>query len=464
MNNLDELEDITNSLVFEDIPSYFDNIENVIEFIETSLFLMDEYTNNDPTIVLESDFEEIIIEDILELLYEQFDNLMEYDKNEMELLLEEALQIFMNSFYPSQNTTNDNNTNDNNTNDDTTKNDTTKNDTTKNDTTKNDTTNKNNDILRDKIIKLKEKPQPTQRTKEWYEFRHNLITASNAYKAFESQCTVNQLIYEKCKPLINNNSEEYKVVNTSTTLHWGQKYEPLSVMFYEYLYNTKVEDFGCIQHEYYKFLGASPDGINIDENSDKYGKMLEIKNIVNREINGIPKKEYWVQMQLQMEVCDLEECDFLETKFIEYSDSESYYSDTITPTDKKGTIIHFLTPDGKPYYVYKPLTLTNNEDIIVWEEKNIELYQSDKYNYIFIKYIYWKLEILSCVLVLRNKTWFENNIKSIAQVWNIIENERVTGYEHRAPKKRAKLTTKKQKNETYDLFNTGECLIPINIC
>ena len=235
-------------------------------------------------------------------------------------------------------------------------------------------------------------------------------------------------------------------------------------MFYEYLYNTKVEDFGCIQHEYYKFLGASPDGINIDENSDKYGKMLEIKNIVNREINGIPKKEYWVQMQLQMEVCDLEECDFLETKFIEYSDSESYYSDTLTPTDKKGTIIHFLTPDGKPYYVYKPLTLTNNEDIIVWEEKNIELYQSDKYNYVFIKYIYWKLEILSCVLVLRNKTWFENNIKSIAQVWKIIENERVTGYEHRAPKKRAKLTTKKQKNDTYDLFNTGECLIPINIC
>jgi len=475
MNNLDEIEDITNSLVFENIPSYFDNIENVIEFIETSLCLMDEYTNNDPTIALESDFEEIILEDILELLYEQFDNLMEYDKNEMELLLEEALQIFMNSFYPSQNTTNDNNTNDNNTNDNNTNDNNTNDnntndnntndDTTTDDTTTNDTTHKNNDIIRDKIIKLKGKPQPTQRTKEWYEFRHNLITASNAYKAFESQCTVNQLIYEKCKPLnINNDPEEYKVVNTYTTLHWGQKYEPLSVMFYEYLYNTKVEDFGCIQHEYYKFLGASPDGINIDENSDKYGKMLEIKNIVNREINGIPKKEYWVQMQLQMEVCDLEECDFLETKFIEYSDSESYYSDTLTPTDKKGTIIHFLTPDGKPYYVYKPLTLTNNEDIIVWEEKNIELYQSDKYNYVFIKYIYWKLEILSCVLVLRNKTWFENNIKSIAQVWKIIENERVTGYEHRAPKKRAKLTTKKQKNDTYDLFNTGECLIPINIC
>lgn len=38
------------------------------------------------------------------------------------------------------------------------------------------------------------------------------------------------------------------------------------------------------------FLGASPDGINIEPNSEKYGVMLEIKNIVNREITGIPKR------------------------------------------------------------------------------------------------------------------------------------------------------------------------------
>ena len=44
-------------------------------------------------------------------------------------------------------------------------------------------------------------------------------------------------------------------------------------------------------------LGASPDGINTDKTSQLYGRMLEIKNIVNREINGIPKSEYWIQMQ-----------------------------------------------------------------------------------------------------------------------------------------------------------------------
>ena len=59
--------------------------------------------------------------------------------------------------------------------------------------------------------------------------------------------------------------------------------------------------------------------------------MLEIKNVVSREISGIPKFEYWVQMQIQMEVCDLNECDFLETKFVEYENYEDYLNDN---TDK----------------------------------------------------------------------------------------------------------------------------------
>ena len=31
-------------------------------------------------------------------------------------------------------------------------------------------------------------------------------------------------------------------------------------------------------------------GINVDKKSPLFGRMLEIKNIVNREITGIPKK------------------------------------------------------------------------------------------------------------------------------------------------------------------------------
>ena len=160
-----------------------------------------------------------------------------------------------------------------------------------------------------KLTLIKEKPQPEQRTSEWHEYRHKLITASSAWKALNSQAKKNELIYEKCSPLA------YKSYGINTALHWGQKYEPVSVMIYERKYKTNVEDFGCIKHSSYSFLGASPDGINTNNRTSLFGRMLEIKNVVSREINGIPKEDYWIQMQLQMETCDLDECDFLETGF-----------------------------------------------------------------------------------------------------------------------------------------------------
>jgi hypothetical protein len=237
---------------------------------------------------------------------------------------------------------------------------------------------------------------------------------------------------------------------------------------YEHLHNTKVADFGCIKHDHYHFLGASPDGINVDVNSDRFGRMLEIKNIVNREINGIPKKEYWVQMQLQMEVCDLDECDFLETKFVEYETANEFFKELqeeleeyqdISVLDKKGVVIYFHNIlESRPFYLYKPLDIVKMEDILQWEENMIEMYQSPEHNMTYIRSNYWKLEILSCVLVSRNKDWFENNISALENVWNIIEKERITGYEHRAPNRRNKIN---KTNKTNNNDNEGICLIKL---
>jgi hypothetical protein len=91
--------------------------------------------------------------------------------------------------------------------------------------------------------------------------------------------------------------------------------------------------------------------------------------------------------------------------------------------------------------VYKPLDLVEDIDITKWEDDILSLYQSEEYNYTYMKFIYWKLDVFSCVLVLRNKDWFKNNIGQLENVWKIIEKERETGYEHRAP-------VKKQKKET----------------
>jgi putative phage-type endonuclease len=433
---MDAIEDVTERLIFEENPFFFDEKMSV-EFVENALQLLDEFVTLNPELISNPDFYEILFEEIqnifsiqledieLHLFYENREDV----ENEMNELLEDVVQIFITLFYPENRI---------------------------------ETEERNVEFLERRIQYLRDIPQPVQRTPEWYLFRSNLITASNAWKAFETECAINQLIYEKCQPLQipNANREDIKIVNTvntNTPMHHGQKYEPLSVMLYESMYNTKIEDFGCIQHSTYKFLGASPDGINVCKSSKLYGRMLEIKNPVSRTITGTPKKEYWVQMQLQMEVCDLNECDFLETKFVEYENRMSYKNDTSYDNELikcKGIIIQFYTREGIPFYAYKPLHLKSENEISQWEDETVTFYESEPHQYSFTKYIYWKLEQLSCILVLRDREWFQNNIGKLEKVWKTIEEERVTGYEHRAPNKRVvNLKPSIEKCEGSSLFN-----------
>jgi putative phage-type endonuclease len=319
----------------------------------------------------------------------------------------------------------------------------------------------NHEIITTKIRLLQEKPQPEQRTPEWYERRNNLITASAASKAFGTQASVNQLIYDKCKnqPQVCASSASVTSANQSppaplqgpvnSPLHWGQRYEPVTVMVYEYRNKTRLGEFGCIQHDTYSFIGASPDGINIDPMSAMYGRMVEIKNIFNREITGHPKEEYWIQTQIQMEVCDLDECDFVETRFKEYESKEEYDADGTTKEgytssgNEKGIILWFqsaptLTQSGHilppiQLYEYAPIGATPYE----YDKWEAEIFTKHEHaRSIWVRTIYWYLDEYSCVLVRRNRLWFEEAVKVLARVWAMIEDERKTGYEHRAPMKR----------------------------
>ena len=303
--------------------------------------------------------------------------------------------------------------------------------------------------IKKKIEYLSSVPQPEQRTDEWYAFRHRYLTASSIWKAFSTENARNCLIYDKCKPL---DTSRYKAFSTESPMHWGHKYEPVSIMWYENNFQTQISDFGCISHSTIEFIAASPDGINTSSESPRYGRMLEVKNIVNREINGIPKTEYWIQMQLQMEVCRLNECDFLETRFTEYETKEDFRNDgTFTKTNDekcKGIILYFMKDTG-PHYEYAPF-MSNEENYTIWENKIMKRHA----NLTWMKTIYWKLQEVSCVLVLRNKTWFKGALPVLREFWDIIQKEKQNGWEHRAPKR-------KQKNYESPSQKPSQCLIDV---
>ena len=287
------------------------------------------------------------------------------------------------------------------------------------------------DSITQQLDKLRNVEQPAQKSTEWYTRRHTMLTASSIWQALATQSAQNRLIYKKCAPL---NMSKCFQVNTSSPMHWGQKYEPISQRFYEHMYSTTLEEFGCIPHSTHLFLGASPDGINNKKDNERYGRLVEIKNIVNREITGIPKKEYWVQMQLQMEVTDLDECDFLETRFKEYESEEEFMKDGgFDKCEKiKGVIIQFSARGG-PVYKYCPF-LADKDAVEDWINKSLDENESMTW----IKNIYWSLEEYSCVLVTRNRKWFEVALPQFENIWKTILYERINGYDHRKAKKRVK--------------------------
>lgn len=401
------LETLTKSIRDNTISS-----EEKQELIDTNLVIIEDLILSDPMLCAKSNYREIMVDNISEILEIQLEHIMSIstDYHIQELvnsIINESIYIYHRFFAPKREY--------------------------------GDTfirKKPNVKKMQEKVDYLSNIPQPDQRTEEWYIFRHKYLTASSLWKVFSTPGSRNQLIYDKCKPL---DTSKYKGFCTTSPMHWGHKYEPVSIFWYERMFNTKVSDFGCIPHRNIDYIAASPDGINTCPNSDRFGRMLEVKNIVNRDITGIPKPEYWIQMQIQMEVCELNECDFLETRFKEYEDEDSFNEDgtfQFTKDGKHKGIILFFVDGEEALYEYAPFMCTAKE----YEEWENRIMKKNN-NLTWVQNLYWKLEEISCVLVLRNKTWFKGAKPVLDDFWNIIQREKGGEYINRAPKKRSKISS-----------------------
>ena len=314
------------------------------------------------------------------------------------------------------------------------------------------------------VVRDLDAKNPPQGTAAWHDQRNRLFTASTMYKVFGTPAVVNSLVYEKCSAFARMQKEKEKNAATndagagssaqqqtaplqtwgesSSPMAWGHKYEPVSVEMYEHKYRTTVAAFGCIPHREHVFIGASPDGINVCPTSDRFGRLVEIKNVVSREINGIPKKEYWVQMQMQMEVCDLDECDFLETKFVEYESRRQFLGDGSFTTsergEQKGVIIVFVTSSGETEYVRKPVhEATTLEAFGAWEEGVLTGAETDGRGCQWLRTCFWRCEVFSCVLVERNRDWFGRCVGRMGEVWGMVLAEREGDFSNRAPRQQS---------------------------
>jgi len=257
-----------------------------------------------------------------------------------------------------------------------------------------------------------------QGTPGWFMDRYTLISASTAWKAITSEASLRALIREKLimpQPGMND-----PAANPSSPMHWGKRYEPVSTSLYSRWFDVEVNEYGCIRHPNYSSLGASPDGV-VSTPGPFYGRMLEIKNVVNRELTGIPKREYWIQMQLQMEACNLPLCDFLECQFVEYTtwdaaNADGTFNRTADGKHKGALLMLFDTVAQRIRYFYPPLAITELADYERWEKET----RTANPRMEWMQRIWWRLESHSLITVERHCEWFNSVLWRFEHAWNEI--------------------------------------------
>jgi len=274
------------------------------------------------------------------------------------------------------------------------------------------------ETIRKKLELVKQRQNTaSQKSKDWLSFRHNMITASDAHKCFGSVAAQNALIREKCQqsPLAQV---------TAVALEHGNLFEPVARRIYELLRNVTVEEFGCIQHPSHGFIGASPDGIVVSEESCFYGRLVEIKvpksRILTPHAFYIPVA-YRDQMQIQMETLDLPFCDYFECKLEVFESQEEYENPHIflpdTSIEQKGLLIQL--EDGVSHiYVDQ---VTEPSSFVMWKNAILDTPGLAPIN----RVCFWRLEQHFLCVVQRDESWFNDfALPKLVSTWRKIEEAR----------------------------------------
>lgn len=279
---------------------------------------------------------------------------------------------------------------------------------------------------RDQVERLKLIPQPEQRSPEWYTMRHSMLSASDWGSILGMSKYgggKNQVLLKKCCDDVP--------FFTNAAMKWGIKYEAVAIQIYEYRNKTNVIEFGCIRHPTIHHLGASPDGITPE------GVMLEIKCPSSRVIDGIIPDGYYCQVQGQLEVCELDRCDFLECKLVEYQNEQDYLTDCDkngnffynTYGNEKGVVANLYDmKNNKESFEYSPVGIIGQE-LKDWKNEILSKYRHQS-QYVLSEFSYWFLHHASCIPIYRNQEWFYKASKELKEFW-----EQVCYYRSVGPEK-----------------------------
>lgn len=271
------------------------------------------------------------------------------------------------------------------------------------------------DNLKLRLQKIFDKHQVEQRSSKWYEDMKCMLTASEFYKLFESERTRGHLVISKVNPE-KRDSPHAQPTQRITPMDWGVRFEPVVKRYLERIWNCSIYDCGRLKHETQKHLGASPDGIIVTEECDKYGRLVEIKCPYSRKVGGIIPQEYWMQMQIQLEVTNLSECEYVEVEILS-KNPKNISPDLSGNYIEKGTI-WLIEKDGIYKYVYSE----SEKELLL----NDGYTESESIEYAIVK--------VHNILVNRDTKWYESTLSAQENFWNDVEKARSNDFVLAEPK------------------------------
>jgi len=252
--------------------------------------------------------------------------------------------------------------------------------------------------------------QIEQRTAEWYAETRNILTASEIAAIWKGPRTRAALIMSKARELLEAPSIKRNLaVSREKTgpMDWGVRYEPVVKHILEKTLDASIYELGRIRHRNNSRIAASPDGLFIDckKHPELIGTLVEIKCPPSRVINDKIQFDYWCQMQLQMEVCDVPSCEFVEVKFKELDATD-------TPTQvHHGWIIlegNQETLDMRYVYVYD-----SHADSYV-----------ERDGWVLVEKYQWEVVQLRRVTLQRDPVWFQSSQNALDLFWKDVESAR----------------------------------------
>jgi hypothetical protein len=190
---------------------------------------------------------------------------------------------------------------------------------------------------------------------------------------------------------------------------WGIRFEPVVKQLLEHIDGSKICELGRITHSETPTLAASPDGI-IEEstNSDQIGRLVEIKCPYSRTIGGEIPYEYWIQMQVQMEVTDVDECEYVEAEIVSLKQKQTTVD--LSGCSHQGVLYLLQKDDGQPHetmYVYGDIQSTQCP--------------SFPPGYHRVETIPWGLKNWSRKVVLRDRGWYKSTLSFQDAFWQDVE-------------------------------------------